>query len=231
MDKETSRTIIWVVGIIAATIVLVTFRNSFSESSGPSVPSVPSVPSLPSVPPSPSAPVDMAKLIDDDPMKGQKNAPVTIIEWSDFQCPFCSRFYKDTLPQITKEYIDTGKVKLVYRDFPLSFHPNAKPAAIAAECADAQGKFWQYHDKIFENQAALSPEMLKTWAKDIGLDMQKFDTCVTDPKTAAEVDKDMVDGQSAGISGTPGFLINGRLLSGAQPFASFKAAIDAELAK
>ena len=168
---------------------------------------------------------------DDDPVEGAKNAPVTIIEFSDFQCPFCERFYTQTLPQIENEYIKTGKAKLVYRDFPLSFHENAQKAAEAGECADEQGKFWVMHDMIFENQASLSVADLKKYAGRVGLDQAKFDSCLDSSKYAAEVQKDQTDGQAAGVTGTPGFVINGRLIVGAQPFSAFKQAIDAALAE
>lgn len=180
-------------------------------------------------PPKANAALDMKTLADDDPFKGDANAPVTIVEWSDFQCPFCSRFYKDTLSQIEEKYVKTGKVKLVYRDFPLSFHPFAQKAAEAAECANEHGKFWEMHDKIFDNQATLSIENLKTWAGVIGLDTGSFNDCLDSGKMAGEVQKDLNDGTSAGIRGTPGFIINGVSISGAQPYANFEAAIEAAL--
>jgi len=174
--------------------------------------------------------IDVKELLDDDPMKGDANAPVTIIEWSDFECPFCSRFYEQTLPLIQEQYIDTGKVKLVYRDFPLtSLHPTAQKAAEAAECADEQGKFWEYHDKIFENQALLSVTSLKQWAADLGLDTEKFNDCLDSGKMASEVNKDLQDGADVGIRGTPGFIINGQLISGAQPFSVFQQVIESQL--
>ena len=184
----------------------------------------------------PSGIVDVSA--DDDPFMGDKNAPVTIIEFSDFQCPFCRRFWSDTLSQIKTQYIDTGKVKLVYRDFPLdSIHPGAKPAAEAAECAEDQGKFWEMHDKIFEEQnkqgqgtVQFGVTDLKNWAGELGLDQDKFDSCLDDGKYADEVAKDFQDGAQAGVQGTPSFFINGKQLSGAQPFAAFQQAIDAELA-
>ncbi len=166
---------------------------------------------------------------DDDPVKGDPKAPVTIIEFSDFQCPYCARFFEETLPQIDEQYIKTGKVKLVYRDFPLSFHPNAHPAAQAAECADEQGKFWQYHDKIFANQASLSAANLKQWAKDLALDTTKFNSCLDSGKYKSEVDKDLSEGSAAGVSGTPAFFIDGELIVGAQPFSVFQQAIEAAL--
>jgi len=180
--------------------------------------------------------------IDDDPAFGSKNAPLTLIEFSDFQCPFCRLFWRDTLPQITKEYIDTGKLKFVYRDFPLSSHPAAEPSAQAAECADDQGKFLAMHDKIFQEQAKqgqgtvqFTSQDIKTWASQIGLNTLKFNQCLDSGKYADEVEKDLADGSAAGIEGTPGFfigksdssgVINGTLISGAQPFSAFKAVID-----
>jgi len=168
---------------------------------------------------------------DDDPVKGEKTAKLTIIEFSDFQCPFCAKFYNDAYKQIDTEYIKTGKVKLVFRDFPLGFHENAHKAAEAAECADEQGKFWEMHDKIFENQQAITISDLKKYAGELNLDKQKFDNCLDTDKYKAEVDKDMEDGSKAGVSGTPSFFINGQSISGAMPFEEFKKIIDAELAK
>lgn len=170
--------------------------------------------------------------IDDDPMKGDKNAKVTIVEFSDFQCPFCEKFYSETLPSLLKEYVDTGKVRLVYRDFPLSsIHPYAQKAAEASECADEQGKFWEYHNKLFENQAALDVTSLKKYAADLKLNTATFNDCLDSGKMMGEVTKDAADAQAAGVSGTPGFFINGRFLGGAYPFESFKTIIDEELAK
>jgi len=193
---------------------------------------VPTAPTAPTAPKAPTQPtVDFSNLIDDDTVKGDENAPVTIVEWSDFECPFCARFYRDTLGQIDEEYIKTGKVKLVFRDFPLSFHANAQKASEAAECAGEQGKYWEMHDKLFESGVNGGVSTFKGYASDIGLDTAKFNTCLDTGAMADEVAKDMRDGQAAGITGTPGFLINGQKLSGAQPFSSFKRVIDAELAK
>ena len=167
---------------------------------------------------------------DDDAILGDKNAEITIIEFSDYQCPFCERFWSDTLPLIKKEYIDTGKVKLVYRDFPLtSIHPQAQGAAEAAECVREKGgdeAYFSYHDKIFGNQQSLSDSNLKKWAKELGYDI---DSCLDSGKYRNEVLNDLNDGSSAGVSGTPAFFINGVFVEGAQPFANFKQIIDAEL--
>lgn len=163
-------------------------------------------------------------------VKGDPNAPVTIIEFSDFECPYCEQFYSQTLPQIQEQYIDTGKVKFVYRDLPLSFHPNAQKAAEAAECAGEQGKYFDMHDILFENQQALSTANYKQWAGDLGLDQASFDTCLDSGQMAAEVQADMAVAAQYGISGTPGFVVNGIVLAGALPFQNFKEVIDAELA-
>ncbi|MEM5804955.1 MAG: DsbA family protein [Candidatus Aenigmatarchaeota archaeon] len=167
---------------------------------------------------------------DDDPTKGSANAKVTMIEFSDFQCPFCARFWKDTLPLLEEEYIKTGKLKFVYRDFPLDFHQFAKKAAEAAECANEQNKFWEYHDKLFENQQALDITSLKRYAQELGLDTAKFNECLDSGKYANEVQKDVQDGMAYGVSGTPTFFINGIKVVGAQPYSVFKQIIDQELA-
>jgi len=176
--------------------------------------------------------------VDDDVVMGNKNAKVTIIEFSDYQCPFCRTFWKDTLSQIKKEYIDTGKVKFVYRDYPLSFHPMAQSSAQAAECAEEQGRYWEIHDKIFGEQekkgqgtVSYTLDELKRWASEIGLDVSKFNQCLDSGKYKAEVEKDFADGTAAGVSGTPSTFINGRLVVGAQPFSAFKAIIEEELKK
>ena len=174
--------------------------------------------------------IDTKALLDDDPVKGDSKAPITVIEFSDFQCPFCERFYTQTLPQIEENYIKTGKVKLVYRDFPLtSLHPMAQKTAEAAECADDQGKFWEYHNKIFENQAALSIDSLKKWAADLGLDTGEFNSCLDSGKMASEVNKDLQEGSNAGVQGTPSFIINGQMVSGAQPYSVFQQVFDSLL--
>jgi len=178
------------------------------------------------------APGPRAELeIGDAPFQGDEDAPVTIVEFSDFQCPFCSRFYSQTLPQIEEEYVQTGKVKFVYMHFPLeSIHPQALPAALASECANEQGKFWEYHDIVFENQQSLGDANYKQWAGQLSLDQEQFDECYDSRKYESAVRSDLAAGSGAGVRGTPGFLLNGQLISGAQPFAVFQSAIEAELA-
>lgn len=164
-------------------------------------------------------------------VEGNPNAKVTIVEFSDFQCPYCSRFVTGAYPDIKKNYIDTGKVKLAFKQFPLSFHQYAQKAAEATECAGDQGKFWEMHNKLFENQDALDTASLKTYAADLGLDTAKFNACLDNGTKISKVQADFQQGVNAGVRGTPSFVINGKLLVGAQPYEAFKQAIDAELAK
>lgn len=163
-------------------------------------------------------------------IEGDPNAPVTIVEWSDFECPFCGRFYTQTYGQILKDYVNTGKAKIVFKNFPLtSIHPDAMPAAIAAECAGNQGKFFEMHNKLFENQQSLGTDNYKKWAKDLGLDTAKFNSCYDNKETQAKIQADQIEGEKLGIRGTPGFIINGQTISGAQPYAVFQAAIESGL--
>lgn len=166
---------------------------------------------------------------DGDPVKGRPDAPVTIVEFSDFQCPFCGSFFEQTLPQIEEKYIRSGKVNLVYRDFPLDFHKNAQKAAEAAECANAQGRFWVYHDKIFENQNALDADSLKKYAKDAGINVDKFNKCLDSGEMAREVQKDLNDGLLMGVEGTPAFFINDVKIVGSQPYSVFEQVIESKL--
>lgn len=185
--------------------------------------------------PSPSIPtgvgnVNAEDFLDDDPVLGDADAELTIIEFSDFQCPYCKRVRDDAIRQVEEQYIKTGKVKLVYRDFPLSnIHPLAQKAAEASECADDQGKFWEYHDKIFEQQSSLSLSSLKSWAGDLGLNTNEFNSCLDSGKHTDEVNNDLKDASSAGARGTPYFIVGNQILSGAQPFSAFQAAIEAQL--
>jgi protein-disulfide isomerase len=178
--------------------------------------------------------------IANDPVKGSRSAKVAVIEFSDFQCPFCGRYVKDTLPQLASEYVETGKVKYVFRDYPLNFHKNAFKAAEAAHCAGEQGKFWEMHDLLFQNQAALDAPQLPSYAKTLGLDEDAFRQCLDSGRFAADVNKDIADAGSVGITGTPTFLVgivqpgDGRVkvvkkLVGAKPYAELKAAVDSLL--
>jgi protein-disulfide isomerase len=160
------------------------------------------------------------------PSKGSANAPVEIVEFSDFQCPFCLRA-NPTVTQVLSTYGD--RIHFVYRHYPLPNHPNARPAAEAAACAAAQGKFWQYHDMLFAKPSELSGSDLKAHAVELGLDATTFNTCVDTHATKQIVETDAEAGADAGVDGTPAFFINGRMISGAQPFDVFKKIIDEEL--
>ena len=172
--------------------------------------------------------------VDDDPMLGSADAKVLMIEFGDYQCPSCRMFWKDIEPRLKKDYIDTGKVKLVFRDFPLmQSHPEALLAAMAVNCAGEQGKYWQYHDKVFREQynkgddvIRLKAADLKKWAKDVGVDHPKFDQCLDSEKFKEEVMKDKADGDAAGVQGTPTFFINGRVMGGAQTYPEYRKVID-----
>lgn len=161
------------------------------------------------------------------PARGAKTAPVEIVEFSDFQCPFCQRA-NPVVEQVLKTYGD--KVKFVYRHFPLPNHPNARPAAEAAACAEVQGKFWEYHDRLFANPSKLQDADLKAHAAALGLDTGKFNTCFDNKQQKPGIDRDIEDAQGLGVTGTPAFFLNGRSIEGAQPFESFKRVIDEELA-
>jgi len=176
----------------------------------------------------------MAKIdLKNEPFKGKADAKVVIVEYSDFQCPFCTRGYATIEDQVLKTYGD--QVKFYYKHFPLAFHKWAEPGAIAAECAKAQKPeaYWAVYDYYFKNQKDVTEVNVKEKAWGVigpmGVDQAKFDACYADPKTKDIVRADMAEGQSVGVSGTPSFVINGRLLVGAQPFDKFKAVIDDEL--
>ncbi len=160
------------------------------------------------------------------PSRGPQSAPVTIVEFSDFQCPYCVKA-EPTVKQVLATYGD--KVRLVARDYPLPFHEKAEKAAEAARCAADQGKYWEMHDKLFANQQALDVPGLKKTAGDLKLDQAKFDKCLDSGEKAKEIAEDKKAGEAAGVNGTPAFFVNGMLLSGALPFDSFKEIIDSEL--
>jgi protein-disulfide isomerase len=160
------------------------------------------------------------------PAKGPANAPVTIVEFSDFQCPYCSRV-GPTLQKVLEDY--PKDVRVVYKHYPLSFHKQALPAAKASAAAGRQGKFWEMHDLLFQNQRELNEAAFKGYAQQLGLDVAQFEKDYASPGVAQEVEADMTLARSLGVTGTPGFFVNGRFLSGAQPYSAFKTKIDAEL--
>jgi protein-disulfide isomerase len=160
------------------------------------------------------------------PAKGPANASVTIVEFSDFQCPYCSRV-GPTLQKVLDEY--PKDVRVVYKHYPLSFHKQALPAAKAAAAAGRQGKFWEMHDLLFQNQRELDEAAFKGYAQQLGLDVAQFEKDYASPGVAQEIEADMALARTLGVTGTPGFFVNGRFLSGAQPYSAFKTKIDAEL--
>jgi protein-disulfide isomerase len=177
----------------------------------------------------PPAPLRARVPVDGAPFTGPAAAPVTVVEFTDFHCPFCKRVLP-TLTQLRSRYGD--KVKLVFRDFPIdNLHPNARQAHEAARCAGDQGKFWAYHDALYANAPKASPEDLKAYAQEVGLDVASFEQCLRSGKYRAAVQKDVEEGLRLGVNTTPSFFINGRLLSGAHPLESFARVIEEELAR
>lgn len=162
------------------------------------------------------------------PIRGDADAPVTIVAFSDFQCPFCSRV-NPTLTKLLETY--PGKVRIAFKHMPLRIHPDAPAAHVAAEAARRQGKFWEMYDKIFANQRELTPEKFKQYAAELNLDAAQFEKDSADPAIKAKVDADLKEAEKLGVAGTPAFFINGKYLSGAQPFESFKKLVDEALAK
>jgi protein-disulfide isomerase len=179
--------------------------------------------------------------VDDALFKGDKNARVTLVEFADYQCPFCARFYRETLPQIEENYIFTGKVKFFFRNFPLERnHPQAFKAAVAANCAGEQGKFWAMHHRLFTHQEELGAKDLLQHAKMLALDSSKFTRCLDSEESAAKVRKELAEGEKAGVKVTPTFLLGltepnnpkitiQKTIVGAKPYTDFKEAIDSLL--
>lgn len=167
------------------------------------------------------------------PVKGKDGAKVTIVEFADFQCPFCERFFKETEAQILKDYVDTGKAKFAFRSYAF-LGQESTFASEAAECANEQNKFWEYHDYLYthqgsENSGAFTKDKLEGFAGEVGLNADQFKTCLETDKYAQKVKDDLSEGQKAGVNGTPATFVNGQLISGAQPYTAFQAAIDSAL--
>jgi protein-disulfide isomerase len=170
---------------------------------------------------------------------GREDAPVTMIEFTDLQCPYCARFAQQTFPRLKSEYIDTGRLRYASRDLPLSFHAYALPAAVAARCAGEQGQYWPYREALFARQATLDREPYDALAGELGLDLERFQECRKDPAQSAAVGEDVALARSHGIESTPSFVIGkvvdgqfvGQQFSGAEPYASVAARVDALLAQ
>ncbi|MBI3755254.1 MAG: DsbA family protein [Deltaproteobacteria bacterium] len=182
----------------------------------------------------PPLPTEATTTVGDGPVLGNKDAKVTIVEFSDYECPFCARFHTETFKQLKKDYVDTGKVRVVYRDFPLPFHQSAMKAATAVNCAQEQGKYWDMNFAIFENQKDIAD--IDGIGKKVGLDVAKLNTCIASNKYADKIANDLNDGRQVGVGGTPSFVIaktspdgtvKGKLIAGAVPYNVFKAEIDA----
>jgi protein-disulfide isomerase len=181
---------------------------------------------------------DVFLSVDDDPFKGDENARLTLIEFSDYQCPFCARHFREILPQIERDYIKTGKLKYVFRDFPIeSIHKEALKSAEAANCAGEQGKYWEMHDRLFANQKALGLKDLPVYAQALGLDLSSFRQCLDSGRQVTEIRKDIADGVKAGVKGTPTFFLGFTepndlkvkalsIIRGAQPYTNFREAIE-----
>jgi protein-disulfide isomerase len=167
------------------------------------------------------------------PILGRPDAPITLIEFTDLQCPYCNRFTATTFDRLKTEYIDTGKVRFISRDFPLDFHPQAMAAARAARCAGVQGKFWEMRVTLGRNASRISPAFIGTTAESLKLDMTAFSACATSTRFDAEIQKDVAEGKTIGVEGTPTFLLGrtaptgleGALVVGALPFEAFDAKI------
>ncbi len=188
----------------------------------------PSAPA-PRAPGAPPADTSVYKVpLDESPIKGPANALVTIVEFSDYQCPFCSRAH-NTILELEKQY--EGKIRVVMKQHPLDFHPRAKPAALAALAAGEQGKYWEMHNKIFANQQQLEDGTFEGYAKELGLNVEKWKADLQSPKFAAQITKETALAMQIGATGTPAFFINGKKISGAQPIDNFKKIIDEELSK
>jgi len=178
----------------------------------------------------------------DAPVLGKSDAPVTLIEYSDYQCPFCKRHYLNTMPSLKENYIDTGKVKFIMREYPLtSIHPRAMAASMAALCAKDQGKYWEMHNVLFDNQKALSDDDIKSYSETIGLNVDSFVVCMESSKSQPQVDSDLKEGQALGIRGTPSFAVGltsptdsdtvkvTKVIRGAQSYEAFVTEIEALL--
>jgi protein-disulfide isomerase len=170
---------------------------------------------------------------------GKDDAPLVLVEYTDYQCPFCQRFHNDAYAQLKTNYIDTGKLRFVSRDFPLAFHENARQSAVAARCAAEQGKYWEFRHTMIINASQLQPDKIVGYAQNASMDVDKFKTCVASDKYRAAIDKDVAEGTAAGVSGTPSFVLgrveNGKLegvrLVGAMPYPQFEAKIKEMLAQ
>jgi len=232
-----SYTPILIVLLLVASFLLGALTTKLAARAGnPSPSAQPNSPQT--APNAPNAPAPSAKVNVDAghlPILGNKNAKVTVIEFADFQCPFCERFFKDAEPSIIKDYVNSGKVKFAFRHYAF-LGQESTWAAEASECANEQGKFWEYHDYLYnhqgaENSGAFAKDKLIGFAKALGLNVDQFSSCLNSDKYAKQVADDLAAGQKAGVNGTPTTFLNGQPVVGAQPYSAFKTLIDQELSK
>lgn len=221
-----------IIALVVGGVVGFTVGTMFQRQSAPGSAPVAAAPSpTPAARPpgAPSGDTAVYKVpLDESPVRGPSSALITVVEFSDYQCPFCSRGH-NTLVELEKQY--EGKIRVVMKQHPLDFHPRAKPAALAAMSAGVQGKYWEMHDKIFANQQQLEDSTFEGYAKDLGLNVDKWKADMQSPKFQEQITKDTALAMQIGASGTPAFFINGRKLSGAQPIDAFKQIINEELTK
>jgi protein-disulfide isomerase len=184
-------------------------------------------------PPAPAAPERVRLKIGREFAQGQSDAQLVMVEYTDYQCPFCNRFYTTTFPELKKQYVDTGKMRFISRDYPLDFHPHSLKAAQATQCAGEQDKFWQLKDALMINFARVTPELITSLARDAALDMGKYQECMDSGRHLPEIKDGITAANAVGINGTPSFVVGrvtgdyleGYLLVGAQPFSAFEALI------
>lgn len=236
--KNLKYTPILIVLLLIASFLLgaLTTKISYLEKNGKNQAAAPTaqVPAQGDQTPAPGAKVDVAN--GNFPLKGNSDAKVTIVEFADFRCPFCEQYFTNTMPQIIKDYVDSGKVKYAFRNYAF-LGPASITAANAAECANDQGKFWDFHNYLYKNQPAetdtsmYNTDTLTQAAVSLGMNGDAFRSCLDGKKFDSKVSGDLADGQKAGVNGTPTFFINGTSLVGAQPYSAFKTIIDQELAK
>ncbi len=172
-------------------------------------------------------------------LSGSDSAKVVLLEFSDFECPYCGKYAREIFPELKKDYVDTGKVRIAFRHLPLAMHQHARPAAVAAMCADSQGQFWQMHESLFAKQSELDSTGLDARARELGLDMDRFHNCVADSSQTKQIDQDLADAKGFGIQSTPMFFVGSlsgdnlkvkKTVSGARPITDFRTAIEAILA-
>lgn len=185
----------------------------------------------------PRRPASAAVSTGNRPVIGEADAPVTLVEFADYECPFCNRFFQNTWPLLTRDYIDTGKLRVVVKDMPLGFHPNAREAAQAAHCAAEQGKFEAMRDILYRNARKLSADLLPGYGKVVGLDVAAFEDCLASERYLDRIDADAAEAREAGLTGTPSFVVGpsggdtveGAVIVGAQPYSVFRSRIEAAL--